>query len=803
MIKNYFKIAFRNLVKHKGFSLLNITGLAIGIAASLIIFTIVNYELSYDAFQPNYKNIYRIVTQDKYSDGFTYNPGVPGAALEALRSKMPDVSFAAINSNYESQITVNTSASNSLNKKFIEETGIFFCEPAFFHVFNYTWLEGNETVLNEPNTVVLSKKIAEKYFGNWQQAINKTITLDNIIPLKVAGILKDVPYNSDFPLSVLISYPTLKSNAKKYLFNNDWTSLSSNFQVYALLPPNENVTNFNNRLLDFSKEHYTGKGNSIRTNTAQPLSDLHFNSHYDIFGDHITSMSTLWTLSLIGFFIIIMACINFINLSTAQAAGRSKEVGIRKVLGSNRLQLFLQVMGETALIVVFAVVLAIAVAYLSLPYVKNIASINENLTLFNIKTCSFVLLITILITILSGLYPSLVLSGYNPSRALKNKISSANVSGISLRKILVVTQFAISQILIIGTIVAIGQMNFVNHADLGFNKEAVLLLSVNTDSTIVSRMPAFKQKLLQTKGIQSVSFNTDAPSSDNTWSSNFAFNHKSDEQFPVSLKFGDEDYFKTFGLHLAAGRFYNESDTINEVVINETLLHKLGLKHANDAIDKDIRLGSGNWKKIVGVVKDFKSHSLKEDAKPILLAENHEFYGLAAIKITSSDIPQLQANVQNIWNQFYPEYAYTSSFLDDNIAKFYEQETHLELLYKIFACLAILISCLGLYGLVSFMAVQRTKEIGIRKVLGASVQNIIYLFSKEFTILIIVGFLVAAPVAYFIMNSWLQSFVYRINISAFVFVIAILISLIIAWITVGYKSIRAALANPVESLKTE
>jgi hypothetical protein len=214
MIKNYFKIAFRNLVKHKGFSLLNITGLAIGIAASLIIFTIVNYELSYDAFQPNYKNIYRIVTQDKYSDGFTYNPGVPGAALEALRSKMPDVSFAAINSNYESQITVNTSASNSLNKKFIEETGIFFCEPAFFHVFNYTWLEGNETVLNEPNTVVLSKKIAEKYFGNWQQAINKTITLDNIIPLKVAGILKDVPYNSDFPLSVLISYPTLKSNAK-------------------------------------------------------------------------------------------------------------------------------------------------------------------------------------------------------------------------------------------------------------------------------------------------------------------------------------------------------------------------------------------------------------------------------------------------------------------------------------------------------------------------------------------------------------------------------------------------------------
>ncbi len=803
MLKIFFKIAWRNILRNKAFSIINIAGLAIGIAASLIIFTVVHYELSYDKFQPGFKNIYRIVTQDKYADGFTYNPGVPGAALEALRSKMPDVTFALINSNYGSQITVNTTSNNSTNKKFIESSSIFFCESGFFNVFNYPWLAGSASVLNEPNTVVLSKKIAEKYFGGWQNAINKTITLDNNIQLKVAGILKDVPLNSDFPLGVLISFPTMKRNAEAYNYNDDWNSLSSNLQVYALLPSNVSLTSFNNRLSSFNKEHYTIRDASLRMNIVQPLSDLHFNNHFETFGDHTTSTSTLLTLSLIGIFIIIMACINFINLATAQAVGRSKEVGIRKVLGSNRLQLFTQVMNETALIVLLSVVLAFIIAALCLPYIKNIASIQENLSLINARTILFIFALIIIVTLLSGLYPSLVLSGYNPSLALKNKITSANIGGISLRRALVIMQFAISQVLIISTIIAISQMNFVNHADLGFNKEAVFLISATTDSTIVSRMPAFKQQLLQTQGVQSVSFTTDAPSSDNTWSSNFAFNHKEDENFPVSLKFADEDYLKTFGLNLAAGRFYNKSDTMNEIVINETLLHKLGLQNPQDAINKDIRLGSNDWKKIVGVVKDYKTRSLKRDIQPILMAENHKYYGLTAIKLRTSNLIQTQKNIQDLWNGFFPEYAYTSSFMDENIAKFYQQETQLELLYKIFAGLAIFISCLGLYGLVSFMAVQRTKEVGIRKVLGASIVHIVYLFSKEFTILIFIAFIIAAPLAYYIMHAWLNGFVYRINITVWVFILAIIGSVAIALITVGYKSFRAAMIDPVKSLRSE
>ena len=803
MLKNYFKIAFRNIARHKAFSAINITGLAVGVASCLVLFTVIQYELSYDKFQPNYKRIYHVVTKDKFSDAVTYNPGIPVAALDAIRSKIPNILFACINANYGSQVTVNNNDGSLSDKKFIEESGLFFCDSKFFQVFQYQWMQGNPAVLNEPNTVVLTQNVAEKYFGNWQNAVNKTITLDNAIPLKVAAILKDVPINSDFPLGVLISYQTLKNNADKYNYKNDWNTLSSNFQVFTLLPTGVTATNINAQLAQFSNEHYTDQTSSKRLHFLQPLSELHFDRRFDIFGTHITQKSTLWTLSLIGIFIIIMGSINFINLSTAQAVTRSKEIGIRKVLGSNRKQLFLQVMGETATVVILAVILAIAIAGACLPFIKHITSIEEDLTLLNVQTFSFVILLIIGITILSGVYPSLVVSGYKPALALKNKITSANVGGISLRRALVVIQFAISQVLIIGTIVAITQMSFVNHADLGFDKDAVLLLSANTDSSMLTRMPAFKQKLLQSPGIKSVTFTTDAPSSENLWSTNFAFDHRDGEKYQVALKFGDEDYFKTFGLTLAAGRGYGKSDTIKELVVNETLAHKLGVQNPNDIIGKQLRLGGGAWRTIVGVVKDFKTNSLRETVKPIVMGESYKFYGLTAIKIRSSNIPATQAQIQSTWNQYFPEYAYTSTFMDDNIAQFYNQDSHLELLYKIFAGLAIFISCLGLYGLVSFMAVRRTKEIGVRKVLGASVGNIIYLFSKEFTVLVAVAFMVAAPLAYFIMHSWLNDFAYRIKIGVSVFLLAIIISVLIAWITVGYKAINAALSNPVKSLRAE
>ena len=804
MLKNFWKTCWRNILKNKAFSLINIIGLAIGIAAGIIIFTILNYELSYDKFQPDYKKIYRIVTQDQYPDGYVYNEGVVASAIDAFRAKMPDVKMGAISSMYGSQVTVNTSSANAYNKKFIEQDGIFFCENNFFHVFSFSWLYGNEDVLKEPNTVVLSKQTAERYFGDWRKAIDKTVTLNNNLFLKVSGILNNVPGNSDFPLKVIVSFPTLVNNGDTYFYHKDWKTLSSNLQVYTLLPKNVSETSFTNRLSNFNKEHYTNrKAASKRVNIAQPLSNLHFNLKYGNYGNHITSTSTLWTLLLIGIFIILMACINFINLATAQAVKRSKEIGVRKVLGSNRLQLFAQIMCETAFIVLLALTLAFVIAYTFLPYLRNIAYIQESISIVNAKMFLFIAILFILITIFSGIYPAVILSGYNASLALKNKITSANVGGISLRRALVVIQFSISQVLIIATIIVVSQMNFVKHANLGYNKDAVLLLTANVDSVLISRMPEFKTQLLQTLGVQSVSFNNDAPSSSNQGNTNFAFNHKADENYSISLKLGDEDYLKTFGLQLAAGRFYNKSDTSNELVINETLVHKLGLKNAREAVDKDLRIGSQPWRKIVGVVKDFKARSLKQDIEPVAILEDIKSYGITAVKVHSSNLARTQQSIQQIWNNFYPEYAFTSIFLDENITKFYAQETQLELLYKIFACLGIFISCLGLYGLVSFMAVQKTKEVGVRKVLGASVMNIVFLFSKEFMLLIIIAFAIASPVAYYIMHSWLSDFAYRIDIAFWVFILAIFATVFIASLTVGYRAIIAAVANPVKSLRAE
>jgi len=346
-------------------------------------------------------------------------------------------------------------------------------------------------------------------------------------------------------------------------------------------------------------------------------------------------------------------------------------------------------------------------------------------------------------------------------------------------------------------------MKFIRNEDLGFKKEAVLVLTTNSDSAVISRQKAFKNELLTQKGIQAVSFSSDMPSSQNTWSTNFAFDGRDDENFEVCLKFADADYFKTYGFSFVAGRGMSVSDTTNEIVINETLVKKLGLKDPAEAIGKNLRIGGGRWKPVVGVVKDFKPNTLRERISPIAISSRSRFYGVTNIKLGTSNLMGVEENIQRTWDKYFPEYVNKSAFMDDTINKFYMQETQLTKLYQFFAILAILISCLGLYGLVSFMAVQKTKEVGIRKVLGASVSSIVMLFSKEFTILIFVAFMVAAPLAWYLMSKWLSNFVFKIDIGVWIFITAILVSIAIAWITVGFKAVRAALVNPVKSLRSE
>ncbi|RYY58718.1 MAG: FtsX-like permease family protein [Chitinophagaceae bacterium] len=803
MIRNYLIMAFRNMNRHRAFAFINIAGLAVGIASCIVLFLVVKYELSYDQFLPGHQQVYHVVTKQVYPDRVHYQPGVATPALDALRTDFPDLATGAIYHNSGGQVTaLGKDPNKQSDQKYIEGAGIMFADPQFFTVFPYTWLSGSPSVLSEPNTVVLTRKMATKYFGNWKEAQGQYLRIDNALTMRVAGILEDVPLNTDFPLAVVPSLISSKNNPELYGYDNDWGSMNSNFQVFVRLPANVSAASLDARMQAFSKKYYT-EGRSVKSNFLQPLSDIHFNKEIESFGDHSISKATLWSLSLVGVFIILMACINFVNMSTAQAVNRSKEIGIRKVLGSRRSSLFGQMMGETAAMVFIALLLGVVLAALCLPYVKYVASIEEPLSVFNPQVLLFALVLGVLVSFLAGSYPALVVSGFNPLLALKNKFSSASVAGVSLRRVLVVTQFAISQALIIGTIIAVTQMGAIKNADIGFNKDAVMVISAPGDSVIQSRQQAFKSALLANPQVKAVSFSSDVPSSDNNWSNNFAFDHKEDENFHLFLKYADQDYFNTYGIEFIAGHGFSKSDTVNGYVVNQTLLKKLGIQDPQSVIGKDIRRGGGQWFPIVGVVKDFRTNSMRDDIVPLAIASWRDVYSASGIKISGTDFTNTTAFVQTQWNKFFPEYANTSSFMDERIADFYRQEDQLALLYKIFAGIAIFISCLGLYGLVSFMAVQRTREVGIRKTLGASVGQIVYLFSKEFTLLVIIAFAVAAPLAWLFMNKWLQNFTYKINVGAGIFVLAIVISMVIAWITVGYKSLRAALANPVKSLRNE
>lgn len=804
MIRNYFKTALRNLYRNKSYAIINIGGLAIALAACIVIFLVIQFETSYDSFQKNGDKIYQLVTKDVDADGDQYTIGLPFPSIKFLRQDYPQITFAQLMQSYGSQITATDETGINNGKKFIEESGVFFAEPELLKIFSVNWLSGNEEALKDVNSAVICRSVAEKYFGKWQDADGKYIKFDNgEHVLKVAGVFEDVPANSDFPFRILASYEGWKVNEGKGWPLEDWGSNTSNHQVYALLPYGINIASFNNYLTGFEKKYNTENKETKRTHFVQPLKNIHFDERFENNNDHVTSSASLYTLAFVGLLIILMACINFINLSTALAVTRSKEVGVRKVMGSSRAQLRWQVFSETTLVVLTAVALSLLIAELALPYVKYIVVVQAPLNLLSAQSILFILVITVITILLSGLYPATVLSRFKPIEAIKNKINTSRVGSKSLRRLLVVLQFSFSQILIIATIIAISQMNYIKNADLGFNKNAVLILNGNSDSASLAKQKAFKDELLRRSDVKSVSFSFDAPSSDNSWNSNFAFDKMIDKDYSVRLKFGDQDYLKTYGLHLAAGEFYGEGDSARGYVVNETLVKRVGLKSDQEAIGKMIRVGGGRPKPVVGVIKDFKLQSLREEVPPLVLYPNKKYSGTIGIKLSTPNLSHSFNEIKNVWDKYYPEYVYNAHFFDDNINEFYVQEERLSLMYKVCAMLAIFISCLGLYGLVSFMVVQKTKEVGIRKVLGASVRSIVYLFSKEFTVLITIAFLVAAPVAWYLMNNWLKNFVFRIDIGVGVFVLSILTSIIIAWVTVGYKSIRAATANPVKSLRTE
>jgi len=808
MIKNYIKTAWRSLLRNKSYTAINIVGLSVGVAACVLIFLIVQFETSFDNFHKKRDHIYRVITAFSGPDGVHLSGGTPLPLSEGIRIDYPQLKdVAAIFRNDGSHYSVGNASSGQTVKKFKEDDA-YYAEPQFFNIFDFGWLAGDKkTALSAPYTVVLTQGEAEKFFGDWHNAMGKVIRYENKNDLKVTGILKNVPVNSDFPLKLVVSYATVRVKGGDFYGNlHDWVSTFGDNSCFMVLPANISESLFDKNLKAFVKKHKPAEYNKDGL-TLQALTEMHYNGEVGVFGDHAFSKQLIKIISLVGIFLLIIACVNFINLATAQAVNRSKEVGIRKVLGSNRKLLIFQFISETLIISLFAVVLAIGLAEAALPMLNNLLKIQLSAAfLADPVLLSFLVALVVGVTLLSGFYPALVLSGFNPITALKNKVAAARNSGVSLRRALVVFQFCIAQVLVIGTLVIIHQMDYFREKSLGFDKDAILTVPFPGDSVSRSKLNTLHDELMAQPGIKDVSYSFASPSDNNGWGSDFKFNNAPKQtDFNAQLKWADAEYFKLYNLQFVAGHAYTKGDTIHGYVVNETLLKKLGITNPNEAIGKYIKLWDDKTKyaPIVGVVKDFNINSLRNAIQPVLMSSWKNVYQKINIKIQPANIHQTMASVEKLWNQTFPDGMYESQFLDDKIANFYQSEDQLSQLYKIFAGIAIFISCLGLYGLVSFMAVQRTKEVGIRKTLGASVGHIVYLFSKEFTILILIAFAVSAPVGWYFMHKWLQGYSYRIPLGPGIFLLAIFASVIIAWITVGYKAVRAALANPVNSLRSE
>jgi len=799
MIKNYLKTALRNLGRRKVNSIVNIAGLAVGFAAFLLIFLVIQYEQSFDTFHTKKDRIYRVVRIGRNSANRDYRTGVAVPVTATLRAELPQLTNAAfIAADWNVQVIV-PAAGGSAIKKFNEGSGLFFAEPQFFKIFDFGLAIGNiKDALKAPNTALLTKEIAAKYFGDWKTAIGKTLKMDGQ-NIKVTGILNDIPANTDFPLKGVLSYETMRN----YTDFNSWGNLNDYNQCFVQLAKNQTKEQFDRLLLAFTDKHIKPINPSYNLG-SQSLGDIHFDSRFENFSGRTFGKDLIFALGAIGIFLLVIAGVNFINLTTAQAINRAKEVGVRKVLGGNRLQLMMQFFGETGITSLLALIVAACIVFICVPFINNLLDIHiAAAVLYSGKVLLFMLLVLVLVTAFSGFYPALVLSGFKSVTVLKGSAGADRQTGISFRRGLVVFQFVIAQTLIIATLIVASQMEYFRNADLGFNKTAIINAGFPNDSLVIRKMESLRNDLLKLPGIQNFSYSMASPSGGGYYTDlRKPENQGKEPEMVTNFNDADTGFFSLYHLQLAAGRIYHASDTMREFVVNETVVKKLGLPNAKAAIGKLIKV-NGKTLPIVGVVKDFHVNSLRDPIVPVAMTTMKSGYGLVNIKINLSRATTIVPAMETIWNRYFPEYTFGYRFLDQSIADAYKQENQLSKLYKIFSGLAIFISCLGLYGLISFMAVQRKREIGIRKVLGAPVKDIVVMLSKEFTILITIAFFIAAPVAWYFMHQWLQQYAYRIMIGIWFFVATIMGALIIAWLTVGYTAIKAALANPVKSLRTE
>lgn len=784
MLRNYFITAFRSFSRKKSYTLINVIGLAVGLASSFLIFLWIQDEYRMDRFHVNEAQLYQVMKNDRYSDGqVRTSPAVPKPLAQALEEGFPEVKEAELALWGQDMVVTN-------GEDRYREEGSYVGQD-FFEIFSYPFLQGNpKTALRDINAIVISETMARKYFGD-QSAIGKTLRINEQEDVQVTGVFQDVPKYSSITFNFALS-------VEKFIRDNEWTEDwgNSGLRMFVLLEPQTNLDQINAKIKDIVKEHAAEEVSEL---FLQPYADRYLYGKFEDGQQAGGRITYVRIFSIVAVFMLIIACINFMNLATARSAQRAKEVGVRKAIGANKKLLVGQFMAESTLIVLLALILAVLLVELALPFFNQLTDKSISVDYTDPMLLGSVLGIAVFTGLLAGSYPALFLSSFQPAQVLKGTVRHS--SGATLfRRSLVVFQFTVSILLIIGTVVVYDQISYMQNKNLGVDKEN--LAYMYKEGAMNEQYETFKQTLLQEPGVLSVTASSQNPldvghsTESPEWDGK-----KPGELISFHIINADYDFIETMGIRLVAGRDFSPafSTDTSKYIINEAAAQAMGMDHpVGERLSVWDKTG-----KIIGVVKDFHSRSLYEDISPLIirLAVPATYY--VFVRTEAGQTKQALSSMEDVSQAINPAYPFEYKFLDQTFQETYQREEVIGSLADIFAAIAILISCLGLLGLASFTAEQRTKEIGVRKVLGASVSSLVVLLSQDFTKLVLVGFVIASPVAYYLMNQWLQDFAYRTELSVGVFAMAGLAALLIAWLTVSYQSIRAARANPVNSLRSE
>ena len=793
MFKNYFKIAFRNLRNQKMYSIINIAGLAVGIAVCFIIFLWIQDETSHDAFHENAERIYRPIWDAKFGDNEWLFPTIPIPVGETLESEFPEVELVT-------NLVSNNSRFIRSGDKFIEQDGVLFTDPEFFDVFTVNFISGNpETALTVPNSVVLTDETAQRFFGD-QNPVGQTLELNTNRTLTVTGVVEKWPDQSHFQFTMIEPIGDVGWLEQR---RENWGAASVR-TFFKLYDPSQSGT-VHEKLNQFIEENvnsnsiFSAPGNYSRYQ-IQALTDIHLYSRTQFGLDAGGDIRYIYLFSMIGFFILLLACINFINLTTAQSGKRLREIGLRKVMGSGRSQLTRQFLAESFVYVLLAVMLSVVITELALPLFNNITGKEMQVHYFGDPAVfSALFILTVIVGLFAGGYPAFRLSSFMPIRALKGQVAEGSHQN-RFRNGLVITQFIISVALIIGALVVHNQLQFMQETNLGFDEEEVIVLS--GAGSLEGRHETFIRELESIPGVITASATTTLPGDffDSTvfepeQPANF-------EQSSLSYTMADYNFVDALGLHIAEGRNFSKDFSTDSTafLMNQAAASALGW---DDPVGKTIGFVGSEPGTVIGVVEDFHYESLHSDIKPLIIPFIIWQPQRIAVRITPGEVNEKLEGIKNAWNQFVTNRPLHFEFLDQNLQQWYVNEKRISLLFQIFTFLALFLACLGLFGLATYTAQARTKEIGVRKVLGATVPNLVGLMSKEFTKLVAVAVVIAIPVSWFAMNKWLEGFAFRINISLWIFLLAAALALTVALITVSFQAVKAAMVNPVDSLRSE